>query len=263
MTSSFAHTIAVLLVLCSLQVRAQETPLVDTSVVIVDTLSESFPAEESDDEDFTVNFVEPTAEDRQPVAVRKVAPEKEKEIRKDDAFWYADKTPERKKQREAGEPFFVKLLRQPWVRNLLWALVVGGFICVLIWFVIASDIRLFRRRTPPVAQEDEEIAHTENIFDIDYEREIGKAIGQGNFRMAVRLHYLQVLKWLSVKELIRFRQERTNSEYLLQLYNTDYYREFFRLTRHFEYTWYGQFTLSPAQYDTISEDFAAFKQKLL
>ena len=53
--------------------------------------------------------------------------------------------------------------------------------------------------------------------------------------------YLRLLKKMSEQKIIQYTQDRTNFDYLLQLHSTQYYNEFFRLTRNYEFTWYGQF----------------------
>jgi hypothetical protein len=46
------------------------------------------------------------------------------------------------------------------------------------------------------------------------------------------------------------------------LYETPYHKNFFRLTRNFEYTWYGKFPLSPDVFALLQKDFVNFKQQL-
>src|SRR5215216_3990678 len=78
-------------------------------------------------------------------------------LKKDDAFWYANKVPKRQKPEEIDfkdykEPFYA----QNWFRTLLWVIIIGAFIAVLIWFLIASDVRLFRKK-PGLLQNDSDI----------------------------------------------------------------------------------------------------------
>lgn len=103
---------------------------------------------------------------------------------------------------------------------------------------------------------------TEDIFEMNFEKEIQKAVAEKNFRLAVRLLYLRTLRDLSDKNLISYTHEKTNADYLFQLAGTSYYKSFFRLTRDFEYTWYGQFELSQENFSFIQNDFSSFKQQL-
>lgn len=183
-------------------------------------------------------------------------------IKKDEAFWYANYSPENKKAQEEktqrSNPFFLK----PWFRTLLWIVIVGGFIAVLIWFLMASDVRLFRKK-PGVVDNVSDSVLPDDIFSIHYENEIQAAAANKNFRLGVRLMYLHVLTLLSKKDLIEYKIEKTNSDYLEQLYSTAYYKDFFLLTRHFEYVWYGQFDLSEIGFSAIEKEYADLKNRLL
>jgi hypothetical protein len=88
------------------------------------------------------------------------------------------------------------------------------------------------------------------------------AIAQKNLRLAVRLHYLETLALLAGKGILQYKEESTNSDYLLQVYPTPHYAVFKKLTRHFEYAWYGQFEVGPDAYRNIETDFATFKNSM-
>src|SRR5690606_4231613 len=112
------------------------------------------------------------------------------------------------------------------------------------------------RRTKKVKEAeraDEEMP--EDIFAINYQREIDKATAQRNYRLAVRLMFLRLLKSMSERNIIRYQQDKTNLDYLMQLHNTTYYKDFFRITRNYEYSWYGKFDVSEEAYRLIRKDF--------
>ncbi len=117
-----------------------------------------------------------------------------------------------------------------------------------------------QKRPEEILEEDEGV--DEDIFALNYEREIGKAVAEKNFRLAVRLLYLRTLKELSERNIIEYRHEKTNSDYLNGLFGGNYYQSFFRLTRNFEYTWYGGFPLSEEAYQMMQTDFFNFKSGL-
>jgi len=102
----------------------------------------------------------------------------------------------------------------------------------------------------------------ENIFDINYQKEIERAVNAGDYRLAVRLMFLRLLKQLSQKRIIEYKQERTNFDYLSQLSATGYYNDFFRLTRNYEYAWYGKFDVNRETFSIIQSEFENFDRKL-
>jgi hypothetical protein len=189
-----------------------------------------------------------------------------RKLKSDEEYWYINQTPPRakpdttenkkEKKKRSGGIFVAR-----WLNILLWVVLIGGFTALLIWFLSTSNIRLFRKKPKPVEEliEDQE---TEDIFELNFEREIQKAVDAQNYRLAVRLLYLRTLRDLSNRNLISYTHEKTNSDYLFQLAGTNYYKNFFRLTRNFDYTWYGQFELSQDSFGTIQNEFSLFKQQL-
>ena len=183
-------------------------------------------------------------------------------LKQDDAFWYANKVPKRQKPQEIKPPDYkAPFYTEGWFKTLIWIIIIGGFVTVLVWFLIASDVKLFRKK-PTQLSNDADIQFDEDIFSINYEEELQRAIAHNDYRLGVRLMYLHVLKLLSDKEIIQYKIEKTNSDYLLQLYNTSYYKDFFRLTRNFEYVWYGKFEISPAAFEMIGNDYKKLKALL-
>lgn len=77
--------------------------------------------------------------------------------------------------------------------------------------------------------------------------------------MAIRLMYLRLLKNLSERNIIQYKQDRTNLDYLMQLHPTRYYNGFFRITRNYEYSWYGEFPVSNEAYGIIKKEFDNFE----
>lgn len=211
-----------------------------------------------------------------PVSTRTVPQQKLDSLRREDAFWYANLAPQKKSDASVNtnksssgkkvvpddstdaddESFSVS---KPF-QQLLWIIVLCGFIGIVLWYLSSSNILLFRKRAKKIAPEEETEQLTDDIFSIQYDKEIAKAAAAKNFRLAVRLWYLQMLKILSYKGLIDYRYGRTNNDYLSQLLNTPHHRHFFRLTRNFEYTWYGQFEPSGDAYEMMQADFANFKK---
>lgn len=243
-----------LLLVVSLAARSQDD---DDPFVQIDTtiITQVAPPDEE------THFDPVTTEVQQPVQPRPVDRTKAAQMKKDEDFWYVNTVPERP---EAPIRKMPPPRKDPeWVRNLLWVLVVGGFVVLLIWFLLSSDVQLFRRKPPVVERpEDEEEYTTENLFDIDYESALKRAVAAQNYRLAIRLMYLQTLKELALRNIIQYRQERTNSDYLMQLFQTAYYKDFFRLTRNFEYAWYGNFAVSPTSFEQIRQEFTNFKHRM-
>ena len=151
---------------------------------------------------------------------------------------------------------------QSWFLNLLWIIMLCSFIGAVVWYLVSSNVGLFRRESKKIIEEETAEELPEDIFTINYEKEIQKAVDARNYRLAVRLWYLRTLKELSSRNIIDYRHEKTNNDYVNSLFGGRFYRDFFRLTRNFEYTWYGQFDLSEQAYELMRKDFVNFKNSL-
>jgi hypothetical protein len=195
-----------------------------------------------------------------PINKREISDSLVKKMQADDEFWYANaeiKKPEQKQKANKRS-----LFRQPWFQALLWITIIAGFAGFLILYLAGSNVGLFRKKKRAV---DENMAETElsteDLFAINYQREIDKAILQGNHRLATRLLFLRLLKNLSENNIIEYKQGKTNLDYLIQLQATRYYPDFFRITRNYEYSWYGQFDVTEEKFALIKKDFDQFEKR--
>lgn len=196
-----------------------------------------------------------------PVPVRTVPRSIVDSLKAADEFWYANAAPVKKKvkkEQASGESIFQKR----WFRNLLWVIILSSFIGVVLWYLVVSNIFVFRKKAKSISLEEDVAENKDDLFSLDYEKEMAAATTAGNYRLAVRLWYLQTLKTLAERGMIQYRFGRTNQDYVTQLSRHSLYRDFFRLTRNFEYTWYGQFPLSAEAYEMIRHDFVQFQNSL-
>jgi len=177
-----------------------------------------------------------------------------------DDSWYVNYLfrKEKKKEEEKNLSFAASMMFQ----TILWLVIIAGFAAFVVIYLANSNVSLFRKAGKSLSSAEEGDIETDNIFEINYQREIEKAASNGNYRFAVRLMFLRALKNLSDKKVIQYKQDRTNFDYLMQLYSTRYYTDFFRLTRNYEYSWYGQFAIEPEKYTIIKNDFENFDHNL-
>ena len=181
-----------------------------------------------------------------------------KRIKKDEAYWYADQLPG--KQKSEPEPKRKSSI-SPWVRTLIWIVMLVVFVSVLVWYLAAGNIRVFRK-APVTLKEEGELKYEENLLTINFENEIKKAIDSTNYRLAIRLLFLRALRELNNNGVIVYKPTKTNADYLFQLYGSPYYKPFFRLTRVFDYVWYGKFPLGVDRFYELQKDFIQFNDQL-
>ena len=149
---------------------------------------------------------------------------------------------------------------QAWFYYLIWTLIIGIFLSAVVYFLASNKINIFSRRAARSVVE--EAGAEEGLQHINYDSLLQKYINEKNYRLAVRVLYLQLLKIMNEKEVIVFQPQFTNAHYLQQLYNTPLYNSFFVVTRHYEYIWYGEFAITEASFQKIQSDFGDIKNKV-
>jgi hypothetical protein len=191
---------------------------------------------------------------------RQVPDRQVKKMQEDDDFWYANALLRKEKLKERDDSF-VPVTERAWFQTLLWLVIIAGFAGVIIWWLAESNVSLFRKKNTMIEGEGGEPAPGD-IFAINYQKEIDRAIQQGNYRLATRMMFLRLLKDLSEKKIIQYTQDKTNFDYLSQLHSTRYYHDFFRITRNYEFSWYGQFEVDEKAFRVIQQEFNLFNRQL-
>ena len=237
-------------------------------VEIVDSSGDVVDEVKTYDTDPVNYFSEIEYQDEYPkIHARQARPGAVQDEKKEKAFWYADLAPDGKKPADEENesidirPPRTRLTDQTWFQSILWFIIIGGFATCIGIYLSSNNVGIFRRKNVQMAMDgDGEIP--EDIFAINYQQEIEKARQAGNFRLAVRLHYLRMLKLMSERQVIRYTQDKTNFDYMMQLQGGRYYEDFFRITRDYEYSWYGQFPVTEDMYELIRHDFDRMEKEL-
>ncbi len=82
-----------------------------------------------------------------------------------------------------------------------------------------------------------------------------EAIDTENYREAIRIYYLFILKDLSQKKRISWHKEKTNLHYLREMNNDKLYPDFSIAVNYFEIIWYGKRELNKNQFLAIQPNF--------
>ncbi|MER3498514.1 MAG: hypothetical protein C4308_07715 [Chitinophagaceae bacterium] len=186
-----------------------------------------------------------------------------KAYKKQDDFWYADSAfNQNLKANNANtnsEERVRPIKRSRWLNMTALVIIMTLFLGLVIFFLIKNNVVTKRR---VAEQQETDVAEAENIFDIPYETEITKAVQEKNYRLAIRLLFLQLLTTMNEKKIIQYKPEHTNFDYLSQVFSSGYYKTFFGLTRHYEYAWYGKFDVPEESFYKIKTEFENFRKQL-
>lgn len=89
----------------------------------------------------------------------------------------------------------------------------------------------------------------ENIENADIDTLIKNAENNNDYRLAIRYYYLLVLKTLSLKDYIKFEDDKTNNEYLNEVSDKPFSKDFAYTSYLYNYIWYGEFPLNTDKYN--------------
>jgi hypothetical protein len=182
---------------------------------------------------------------------RNFDPEKWQEL-KEGIDYSKEKTPEEKAPEEKATPQDVFLI----IKYLAIAITLG----LLVWLLLrlATGDALFRPKNSKIKPEASTIrlaAIEENLLESDLDDPLRQAVQSGDYSMAVRLHYLSLLKELSLRKHIRWKKNKTNGEYLRELQGTVLFHPVQEATLVFERVWYGKISLRASEYGLIETSF--------
>ncbi len=144
------------------------------------------------------------------------------------------------------------------VRILLWTIAIAVILFV-IYRLFLSENGLFTSPTKNKLFELEE----EPVTDIEYlDQQLSEAVNAGDYRLAVRYLYLQVLSKISEKGWIVLSPDKTNYQYVRELTKPHLKNDFSRITMNYDYIWYGDFVIERDVFTAVKEEFDQFQLKI-
>ena len=95
----------------------------------------------------------------------------------------------------------------------------------------------------------------ENIANANIDALITQAENTNDYRLAIRYYYLLVLKQLTLKNFIKYTEDKTNADYIKAIASQKFSKGFGYTSYIYNYTWYGEFTLDLKQYQLAKASF--------
>lgn len=143
---------------------------------------------------------------------------------------------------------------------IIWIVIIVSF-AIIIWLLSKTQlVSLIKPKPKAIAFNFTDL--TEDLNTVNFEQKISEALKFNDFRTAVRWHYLKILFLLDKKQLIVFAPFKTNIDYTYELKNDTYKTSYKKLSRIYEYIWYGQFDINQSSYTDNANEFKNFEQQL-
>lgn len=138
-------------------------------------------------------------------------------------------------------------------------LVLVGFLFVRVFnsFKINSDL------SEKVVTIDSMEEIEDNIHEVNLEDLLKEALLVKNYRIALRLNFLIIIKLLSQSNKITWAKEKTNWEYYTELQDKLLADQFKEIILSFETFWYGEHPLNEYRYSLTEPVYQAMQKKLM
>ncbi len=138
--------------------------------------------------------------------------------------------------------------------------VLGAALALLIYFLfISSSSHVNGKKYTSIDLEDIEPS---KITKTELEKLLEEALENHDYRKAVRIYYLFILKDLFEKKWIQWEKEKTNMHYLLEMQGKNEFDQFQKIVTYFEFIWYGKRDITKDQFNQIQPNFTSLLKKL-
>lgn len=96
----------------------------------------------------------------------------------------------------------------------------------------------------------------------ELQRLLNEALAKGDYRGAVRIYFIFIIKDLTEKRWIKWEKEKTNLHYLREMSGRKEFDDFNQSVSYFEIIWYGERELDASKFEAIKPSFTKFLDKL-
>jgi Domain of unknown function (DUF4129) len=153
--------------------------------------------------------------------------------------------------------------------SALWSFVIHVLPYLILTLLIGFIIWLFYKLNPGAkmmqSKEKPDVFFTEEeeiIKTGDIQKLIDKALKNKNYRLAVRYHYLLILKRLTDAEVITYEFDKTNSDYFSEVTSEELNQGFRKATNLYDYIWYGNFTVTETDFHKAQSIFRNLERNI-
>lgn len=145
-------------------------------------------------------------------------------------------------------------------KYVFYVLVAGAILFLLVKILLNIN-------TTPIINDDTGRVYTlseveDKILELDLDRILKDALLVKDYRLALRINFLIIIKKLALKGKINWAKEKTNGEYFSEIQDVDIAFRFKEIVITFESIWYGERSVSEDQFNRLQPSYELFKKSL-
>ncbi len=138
----------------------------------------------------------------------------------------------------------------------LMAYLFAAVLTIAVIYLIFSNFRIDKKLANREDQTNQ--SEEEHIEDVDVISKYDEALKAGNFRLALRFKFLEILQQLSLENKIKWKADKTNRDYANELRGTSEHKVFKKLANIFAWVWYGNAPIGEQEFNELLPEFNSF-----
>lgn len=155
--------------------------------------------------------------------------------------------------------FSFNWLKSDLIRNIF-TIIIIGILAFLLFKIIKLSILNLNKKI--------EHKNTYQVFDensvsndSDLSKILKDVLSENKYKLAIRIRFLMILKYLIEKEYIKWEIDKTNVDYLTEMHNQKEYAEFEYLVIIYERIWFSDVEVSLNDFNILNVFFTNFTTK--
>jgi hypothetical protein len=155
--------------------------------------------------------------------------------------------------------FSFNWLKSDLIRNIF-TIIIIGILAFLLFKIIKHSILNLNKKI--------EHKNTYQVFDensvsndSDLSKILKDVLSENKYKLAIRIRFLMILKYLIEKEYIKWEIDKTNVDYLTEMHNQKEYAEFEYLVIIYERIWFSDVEVSLNDFNILNVFFTNFITK--
>lgn len=141
---------------------------------------------------------------------------------------------------------------------ILLIIAIAALVVLIFYLFFKAPIE---KKEKKIKQDIGDVAPTE-IPKTELELMLEKALAKEDYREAIRIYFIFILRALSKKQWINWEKEKTNFSYLIEMRKNKFYNEFETSVSIYELVWYGKRALDKEMYLSLEPKFKELTKEL-
>lgn len=142
--------------------------------------------------------------------------------------------------------------------TLLYIIVIALLIGIVLYLILKKYMKNPRLKKTIVSEDKS----PEQISLSELKQLLNKALAEENYREAIRIYFIFIIKELSERKWINWQKEKTNLAYLREMRNQPHFESFKRTSQIFEVVWYGDKKIEKTHFESLEPYFKEMHKTL-